>query len=101
MYIDRIREIVSPFRTGRLGLIRQLLEDTDMANTATVTGKTGPGVTVTALVFTNPRQVNFDLNAQQLSVMDSIGYVSTFDLHATATITATASSGVFTFTVSQ
>ena len=72
-----------------------------MSGTVTVTAPDGPGLSVTALAFTEVRQVNFDPIAASLSVMLANGQVRVFDLKATTTITATASSGTFTFTVAQ
>lgn len=72
-----------------------------MAGTATITAPIGPGLTTTAAVYTGVRELKFDLIAASLQVMLADGSVKTFDLKATTTITATASSGTFTFTVSQ
>ncbi len=72
-----------------------------MSGTATVTAPIGPAVTATAVVFTGVQAVNFDPIGCTLSVTLSNGQVRIFDTRATTTITATASSGVFTFTVSQ
>ncbi len=72
-----------------------------MSGTATITAPIGPAVTATSLVFTGIRSITFDTLLASVAVMKADGTVVTFDAKATATITATASSGVFTFTVSQ
>lgn len=67
----------------------------------TVTAPTGAGSSVTALVLNNVRNIIFDTARAVLLVTKDDDTVVSFDINATATITATASSGVFTFTVSQ
>jgi hypothetical protein len=71
------------------------------SGSATVTSKIGPAVTATALAFSNIRAINFDTLRAVVSVTLSDGRVVDFDANATATITATAASGVFTFVVNQ
>ena len=72
-----------------------------MASTVTYTGKTGPAQTVTTLVMTNVRDIDFNALESVLYVTLQDGAVRQFDLKATTTITASASSGNLTFTVSQ
>lgn len=72
-----------------------------MSGQTTVTAPIGPGLSASAQVFTGVRQVLFDPIAASLQVMKSDGSVVVYDLAVTTTITATASAGVFTFTVSQ
>jgi len=67
----------------------------------TITAPTGPGSSVTALVLNNVRNLNFDTQRAVLAVTKEDDSVASFDLNATATITATASAGVFAFVVSQ
>ena len=73
-----------------------------MPATATVTGKTGAGNTLTAGVFTNINQVNFDCAGNVLTLIDGSGKVFQIDINAAATITATkvTLTNTYTFTVS-
>lgn len=70
-----------------------------MGSTATVTGKTGPGLTLTAGVFSNVTDIQFQIpdNTLRLVCDQGIVYIS---LTGSNTITLTASSGVYTLTVS-
>lgn len=68
---------------------------------ATVTAPIGPGRTATALVLSAIQNINFDTRRGVLSIQDGNSKWTDFDCNATTTITATAASGVFTFTVSQ
>lgn len=72
-------------------------------STATITGVTGPAKTVTATVLSDVSRVDFQLaNTQVLQVTQQPGMkIREFDLSATATLTATISSGVVTLTISQ
>lgn len=69
-----------------------------MPSTATVTGKTGPGLTLTAGVFTGVTDIEFQIpiNTLRLVCDQGIVYIS---LSGSNTITMTASSGVYTLTV--
>jgi len=69
-----------------------------MADTATVTGVVGPGITLTAGVFTNVTSICFDTvdNTLRLVSDSGINYIS---LSGSNTITLTASSGSYTLTV--
>lgn len=75
-----------------------------MPSTATITGKTGIAQAVTALAISPVRGFTFNLvgpNAGTLKVVNTSGVVTDFDIAATATVTATISSGVMALTVSQ
>ena len=72
-----------------------------MSATVTVTAPTGAGSSVSAKAFTNVRNINIDPIGTVLQLTLEDGSVREFDLAATATITATAASGVFTFTFAQ
>jgi len=69
--------------------------------TVTITARTGPGILAAAQVITNVRQLalNFTLPTAEITYND--GRVQSFDMLATATITATAASGVYTVTINQ
>lgn len=69
-----------------------------MGSTATVTGKTGPGLTLTAGVFNNVTDIQFQIpdNTLRLVCDQGIVYIS---LTGSNTITLTASSGVYTLTI--
>jgi len=68
---------------------------------ATVTGKVGPGSTLTAGVFTNVVDVDFKLSQQLLTLTQSVpNRILDIDISAATTITMTVSSGVYTVTVS-
>jgi hypothetical protein len=71
------------------------------SGTLTITAPTGAGSSVSALVLTNVRNINFDTARAVLAVTLQDDTVRSFDINATTTITATAASGVFTFTVAQ
>ena len=68
---------------------------------ATVGAPIGPGLTAADIVMSNIRAINFDTLRGVVSVTLSSGRVVDFDANATATITATAASGVFAFVVDQ
>lgn len=71
-----------------------------MTSQITVTAKVGPGKTVTALVLTNVKGINFQVDKGILSVTDSGGVIHDFDIMAATTVTDTVSSGSHTFVVS-
>ena len=69
--------------------------------TATVTAKTGPGLTVTSGVYTGISQVTFDFVNQVLTITQ--GTTSTaFDISAnnTSTLTYSSAAGLYTLTIS-
>ena len=70
-----------------------------MASTATVTGTTGAGNTLTAGVFNNVTSFEFQIPDNTLRIVSSAG-ISYISLSGSNTITLTASSGVYTLTVS-
>ncbi len=73
-------------------------------SSATITAKTGPAQAVAALPIANVRSFLFSLtgpNAGVLKVTNTSGVVTDFDIAATATVTATISSGVMALTVNQ
>jgi hypothetical protein len=73
-----------------------------MGSTATITGKTGPGLTVTAISLSDVRSFLFNLSPSSvLKVTLNGGEVRDFDLGATTTITATISGGIMALTISQ
>ena len=71
-----------------------------MASTATVTGKTGAGATLTAGIFTNVTDIEFQIPDNTLRIVSSVG-ISYISLPGTNTITMTAVAGVYTLTVAQ
>jgi hypothetical protein len=71
-----------------------------MPNTATVTGKTGPALTVTAVILTGVTDMNFDLHAYVLKIDCDQGHPE-FDLYNTTTVTYTIASKIATVTISQ
>lgn len=73
-------------------------------SSATITSKTGPAQTVTALAITDVRSFLFNLtgpNQSTLKITKTDGSVRDFDIAATATVTATISSGVMALTINQ
>ncbi len=71
-----------------------------MANTATITAYSGPGIAATAIVLTDVTQINFDLDAGVLFVNQGGNEkVNQFELTGSNTITLTASGGSYTLTV--
>ena len=71
------------------------------SGSATVTAPIGPGRSATALAISNIRTIVFDTRLATVRVQTQTGRWVDFDANATATISATAASGVFTFTVNQ
>lgn len=72
-----------------------------MPSQATITAKTGPAQTVTALVLTNLRTFNLDLAGRSVLFTDSDQGKREFDIAATTTLTCTIAAGVATIVVSQ
>lgn len=66
---------------------------------ATVSGKTGPGNTVTAALMAPLRSVCFNTD-NVLEITDKNGYVSHIDIAAATTFTVTVSGGNYVVTVS-
>lgn len=71
-----------------------------MPSQATITSKTGPGITVTSLVLTNLTKFNMDLAGKVLFTVSDQGQRE-FDIAATTTLTCTIAAGVATIVVSQ
>lgn len=72
-----------------------------MPSQATITGKTGPAQTVTALVLTNLRVFHMDLAGRSVLLTESDQGKREFDINATTTLTCTIAAGVATIVVSQ
>lgn len=77
-----------------------------MGSTATVTGKTGAGLTSTAAVYNNVTTLEFQLGGPTplplksvLRIVSDAG-ISYVDFSADTTVTATLAAGVLTITVS-
>jgi hypothetical protein len=71
-----------------------------MPSTATVTAKTGPGNTVTALVLNNVTDISLSPAPNSVLKVVSSNGTDYFDISASTTITATIASGVVSFTIS-
>lgn len=72
-----------------------------MALTATLTGTTGPGVTVTAGVYQNVTEFNINSVNNVVSMRFSDGRAPAFvSVNAAATVTATKSGFTWTVTIS-
>jgi len=73
-------------------------------NNLTITGKIGPGTTITSLLFSNVQVIDFDFVKQVITVtyLTAGGdkKIQTFDLAVEATVTYTIASGVATITIS-
>lgn len=72
-----------------------------MASSATVTGKTGPAVTVTSLSLTGVTELQVLTAPKSVVQITHSKGISQFDLAATTTFTVTPSSGNLTITISQ
>lgn len=71
-----------------------------MAATVTATGTTGAGLTLTAGVFTDVTEVQFDTVNNVLSLTGLNNFVTNISITAATTITATKSGSTYTFTIS-
>jgi len=71
-----------------------------MANTATVTGKSGPGLTATAIVLNNVTDLDFQQSRYVIQITGD-GYRAEFDAYNTATVTYTIASRNATVVISQ
>ena len=71
------------------------------ADKATVTGKTGPGLTVTSLVLNDVKGINFQFDSKVVSIYYGEPR-KTFELDydSTATVTFSITAGVSTVTIS-
>lgn len=74
-----------------------------MPSTATITAKTGPAQTVTALALTGVTRFDCQLGGRNvLQVWQDSGIIKEFDINATTTLTCTITAGGnAAFTVSQ
>lgn len=70
-----------------------------MASTATVTGKTGPGGTLTAAVFNNVTSFKIETDSEMLELVTD-GRILQVDISAATTITCTVSGNTYTLTIS-
>lgn len=72
-----------------------------MPSTVTFTGQLGPGLTITAKVFSNVTDVDFQIDRGVLQITHGIPQqITHLELSNTATVTDTISSGNHTFTIS-
>lgn len=72
-----------------------------MANaTATVTGKTGPGGTVTGLVLADVEDIDFDFLKNMIHITHSNGKIFHLSWSGIATVTFSISGGNATVTIS-
>jgi len=74
-----------------------------MPGTATVTGKVGPGATLTAAVFNNVTFFSIDTNNELLDIMFNNGSGAErrqIDIAAATTILCTVSGNTYTLTIS-
>jgi hypothetical protein len=67
----------------------------------TVTAKDGPAQTVTAQVVTDVSRIDFQVGKNGIVQITSGGVIKEYDIAATATLTATISSGVITMVINQ
>lgn len=70
-----------------------------MANKATVTAKTGPGIQNTAIVINDLTGIKFDFGANTFTV-DADGRSDAYSLEGVTAITCTVSGSSFTWVVS-
>lgn len=68
--------------------------------TCTVSGKIGPGLTVTSTSFTGVTGVFFNILGGTFEILYGAGKKATFDYNQTTTITMTISGTVTTLTIS-
>lgn len=74
-----------------------------MPSTATVTGKVGPGVTLTTVVFQNVKFFSIDTDNEVLDIVYNNGdgqRRTQVDIAADTTITCTVSGNTYTLTIS-
>lgn len=70
-----------------------------MPSQLTVTAKTGPGFTNTALVLTNVSEIKFDL-VRKVATVVSEGQIKEYDLYGVTTVTFTISGANYTMVIS-
>ncbi len=71
-----------------------------MSMTATVTGKTGTALTMTAVVFNNLKSFSFDSVSKMLRLIDMSDAVTDVSIAAATTFTWVLSGSVYTVTIS-
>ncbi len=71
-----------------------------MPGQATVTGKIGPGVTLTAQVIPNLASYTFDTQAKILTIVQQSGVITQIDVSAATTFTDVITAGSHAITVS-
>jgi len=71
-----------------------------MAATVTVTGTAGPGLTVTAVVFTNVTSFQVDTVNNMLNMIQGSVPLPGIAVQAATTVTATKSGSTWTLTIS-
>lgn len=71
-----------------------------MAATVTVTGTAGPGITVSALVFTNVTSFTIDAVNNMLNMVQGSIPIPGISVNAATTVTATKSGATWTLTIS-
>lgn len=69
-------------------------------SSATITGKTGPAETITALVLANVTRVDFQLDRKVVTIYYGNNQVFETDYAVTVTVTDTISGTTSTFTLS-
>ena len=72
-----------------------------MPSQATVTSKTGPGITVTAQVFNPISRFDLQLGGKSVLFITTDKGTKEFDIQATTTLACTIAAGVATLVVSQ
>lgn len=70
-----------------------------MPNLLTLTGKTGPNMTLTAREFVNPRSLNFQYMEHVLAVTQEDGKVVDFDLNFVTAVTYEVANSLATVTI--
>lgn len=69
------------------------------AASVTITGKAGPGLTVTAQTYTGVTDVAFNVSRSEVTLVLSSGAILTIAVATTLTVTVTVSSGNYTVTI--
>lgn len=71
-----------------------------MPSTATITGKVGPAVAMTATVFSNVTEFAVDCVNNILTIIVGKGIPQRIDIGAATTVTCTISNKAYTLTIS-
>jgi hypothetical protein len=69
----------------------------------TVTAKTGPNITNTAIVISNVREIHFDLMAPSVQIQTEVGVgdnIKEYDLTGVTTLTCTITAGNYAWVLS-